>query len=718
MRHSVVITLLYVVLVVPAGLPQTTTSAPAARGDARSALQKLHGRAVGLLSSAAENMSAQDPEAITQDLTGAAAVIDEMLKLVVPAQGKPMVKAETAAKLTVLRDELRALVPQPLKASLTFRLPACVAVLDEVVKEAKPAGPRLDFQGSYTEAKVAEEAVGGHASAMAPPVRQVSAGEDVGAGETLPFELVSRPVLPEKSFCGGKTKDHILESGGSGVALLDYDGDGKLDVYTVSAYEFGPKRERIPHRNALYRNLGGWKFQDVSKTAGVDAAVWGNGVCAGDYDDDGRLDLYVTNLGPNFLFRNNGNGTFTDVAVQVGVEAGQWSSGCAFFDAEGDGDLDLYVARYMNITWDEVAKAERTHTWRGGPKVMLGPVGLPGSADLFFENRGDGTFAESTDAHGLTDAAKSYGFAVVPTDYDDDGWTDLFVANDSNPNFLYHNDGKGRFESVALLAGVAVNAEGRAQAGMGADAGDYDGDGALDFALTTFAHDTVTIYRNVGHGQFEDASQASGVAARTYVPMEWGTLFFDADADGDLDLFLAQGHIYPQVDDPEHKGLEESYGQKNQLLLNEAGKYRDVSERAGDGMQVVESSRGLAAGDLDDDGDVDLVITNIDAAPTVLENRSRQAAHWAAFRLTKPGKNRFAIGARVTLTAGGRSQIREVRSGGSYLSQSDLRVHFGLGDHAGPVDVEVALPGQGRWRFKALPVDRLSVLELEADKQR
>jgi enediyne biosynthesis protein E4 len=305
----------------------------------------------------------------------------------------------------------------------------------------------------------------------------------------------------------------------------------------------------------------------------------------------------------------------------------------------------------------------------------------------------------------------------VPTDYDNDGWTDLFVANDSNPNFLYRNDGKGKFESTALLAGVAVNAEGRAQAGMGADSGDFDADGDLDFVLTTFAHDTVTIYRNTGGGQFEDAAQASGVAARTYVPMEWGTVFFDADADGDLDIFLADGHIYPQVDEPAHKGLEETYRQKNQLLLNDGGRYRDVSERAGAGMQEMESSRGLAAGDLDDDGDLDLVITNMDAAPTVLENRPRKPAHWAAFRLVKPGKNRFAIGARVTLTAAGRTQMREVRSGGSYMSQSDLRVHFGLGDHAGPVDVEVTLPGQGRWSFKGLPADKLSVLEL-SDKHR
>jgi enediyne biosynthesis protein E4 len=685
---------------------------PAPPPDVRRSLQVLQQRVVGRLNSVAENFSFGDRAAAVEDLQAAVKLLDVLVKEGAAASptGGPFVPAAMAERLVALRADLDAMAKDPVKAGLTFRLPLYMETLDPLERALKP--PRaLNFQGSYTETKVAEEAVGGHASAMAPPVRQVTADEDARGGASLDVEMVERPVLPEKSWCGGKTKDHIIESGGSGVALFDYDGDGLLDVYTVSAYELGPKKEKIPHRNALYKNLGGFRFEDVSAKAGVGAAVWGNGVCAGDFDDDGRLDLYVTNFGPNFLYRNNGDGTFTDVAEKAGVAAGSWSTGCSFLDADGDGDLDLYVARYMTTTWDEIQKAERTHTWRGGPKVMMGPVGLPGAADLFYENKGNGTFAEATEAHGLKDEAKAYGFAVVPVDYDGDGATDLFVANDSNPNFLYHNDGKGRFESLGLVAGVAVNGEGRSQAGMGADAGDYDGDGLPDLVLTTFANDTVSVYRNLGRGSFEDASQACGVAARTYAPMEWGTLFFDADRDGDLDLFLAEGHIYPQVD--EHPDLQESYRQKNQLLLNEGGRFRDVSEQAGSGLQVKESSRGLAVGDLDNDGDLDLVITNIDATPTVLENRTAAANHWVSFRLEKAGRNRFAFGAQVTLTAGDKRQTREVRSGGSYLSQSDLRPFFGLGAHAGPVDVEVRLPGQGRWVWKAVPVDRVTTLTLD-----
>ena len=315
------------------------------------------------------------------------------------------------------------------------------------------------------------------------------------------FDAV-RGQLTEATFAGGASKWHLVESGGNGVALLDYDGDGLLDVYAVSAFELDERngRARVPHRNALYRNLGGMRFENVAARAGVDAAAWGYGVCAGDYDGDGRLDLYVTNYGPNLLFRNRGDGTFEETAGKAGASAGGWSTGCAFLDADGDGDLDLYVARYVTSPWEEVVAPGRFLMWRGVAKVMLGPTGLPGAADLFFENEGDGTFEEATEKFGLTDTTKAYGFGVVATDYDGDGWTDIFVANDSNPNFLYRNRGGKGFESVGLMAGVALNADGRAQAGMGADAGDFDGDGRLDLALATFAFDHNSLYRNLGGG--------------------------------------------------------------------------------------------------------------------------------------------------------------------------------------------------------------------------
>jgi enediyne biosynthesis protein E4 len=514
------------------------------------------------------------------------------------------------------------------------------------------------------------------------------------------------------TWSGSVEKPHILESTGNGVLVLDYDGDGFEDLYFVAAYRL-PRRQdgdRDPgERSALYRNQGDGTFLDVSARAGVAARVYGNGGCVGDVDGDGLPDLYVTAFGPNLLYRNQGDGTFRELGEAAGVADGRWSLGATLFDADGDGDEDLYVGNYVEASWDDVLAARRTRMWRGKVAVMDGPRGLPESANGFYRNAGDGTFGDATAAAGLEPGpgpgGAGYSMAVAAFDYDGDGDLDLYVANDSTANRLYRNRGDGVFDEVGVAAGVAYNADGRAQGSMGVGVGDYDDDGRLDLAVTNFAHDAYTLYRNLGDGQFEDVSFATRVALPTFVPLGWAALFLDAEGDGDLDLFFANGHIYPQVDDD--PSLEESYRQPDQLLVNEGGLFRDLGLAAGDVATAAQSSRGAVTVDLENDGDLDLVVSHQDGRPSVLRNEGF-AGHWLELATAVDGHAAPAVRWTVTTLRG--SQIRAPGSGGGYVSQSDRRAHFGLGAAARAERVEARWVGGVRRAWRGVPADRVVVV--------
>jgi hypothetical protein len=506
-------------------------------------------------------------------------------------------------------------------------------------------------------------------------------------------------------YCGGPNKEHILESLGSGCAFIDFDEDGLLDIFLVNAWALDdkPRQVREKGRSVLYRNLGDGTFEDVTAKAGVGGDDWGCGVCAADYDNDGHIDLYVTNFGPNRLYRNRGDGTFEEVGERAGVSTPGWSTGAAFFDADGDGWLDLYVAKYIDCTFDEVLKGERTTVWRNAAKVMTGPFGLRGGKDCFFHNNGDGTFTDATQKVGMEDTAESYGLGVLASDLDNDGDVDVYVANDSNPKFLYRNDGKGTFTEIGRWSGAGVSGEGKAQASMGVDAGDIDGDGLQDLVTTNFAQDFTTIYKNEGELLFTDISAQLRMKEFNYAEVKWGCAFFDYDHDGKLDLLQLNGHLYPQVN--EHPSLHESYKQLPTLLRNVTNQFEDVSRQAGPGLQQAESMRGLALGDYDNNGKLDLLITAIDAPPLLLRNESAPPGHWANVRvLNRHGSP--AINAVVRLTAGGVTQLREVRSGSTYCSQNSFDAHFGLGEATQIESLEVRWPNGPTIFQKNLPVDQ------------
>lgn len=466
-------------------------------------------------------------------------------------------------------------------------------------------------------------------------------------------------------------KRYIVESMSGGVAVFDYDNDGYLDIYFVNSLTVDLLKSNGKTKSALYHNNGNGSFTDVTDKAGVGDIGWGMGVAVADYNNDGFDDLYVTCVGPNHLFKNNGNGTFSDVTQKAQVGDPRWSAGAAFVDYDNDGYLDLFVSNYVAFDFNKLPEFGKSKLCQyKGVAVQCGPRGLPGDGDTLYHNNGDGTFTDVTKKAGVTDPEGYYGMGVICSDFDQDGLIDIYVANDSTPNFYYHNNGDGTFKDLGFTSGTAVNENGSEQGSMGVTVGDYDHDGKLDLFVTNFDDDYNTLYHNDGRNSFTDVSYAAKVAAVSLPYVGWGTKFFDYDNDGWVDLFVANGHVYPQIP---------TYRQRNFVHKNNRdGTFTELGAELGAPFLQKRAARGVAFGDLDNDGDVDVVINNLDGAPQLLRNDGGNANNSVLIKTIGVKSNRDGIGARIKIVSGDLTQIDEVRSGDSYISQSDLRLHFGL----------------------------------------
>ena len=511
---------------------------------------------------------------------------------------------------------------------------------------------------------------------------QTKSNDSIGAT----FVDVGRAAgLNAKTIYGGEHKNkYLLETTGCGVAFYDYDNDGWLDIFLVNGWRlegFPAGEEPTSH---LFRNNRDGTFTDVTAKAGLVHHGWGQGVCIGDYDNDGHDDLFVSYFGKNVLYHNNGDGTFTDVTDKAGVGGNgkRWNTGCAFVDYDRDGKLDLFVANYIDLDLKTAPVPESGPCLYKGVMVACGPPGLLGGKNILYHNNGDGTFADVSEKSGILKANGTYGLGVLTADLDNDGWPDIYVANDSTASALYQNKKDGTFTDIALEAGCALSADGKPQAGMGISAGDYDLDGNLDLVKTNFAGDTPSLYHNLEGANFEDATYQGGLGKHTQY-LGWGCGFFDFDNDGWPDILICNGHVYPEV---EQLKTEAGYPQRKLLYKNlRNGRFDDVSNDAGPGISTPVAARGCAFGDFDNDGDIDMVVNTVNDFPQLLRCDSRTGNNWIKIKTIGTKSNRSGIGARikcVTHLPGERKlhpQIDEVRSGGGYFSQNDLRVHFGIG---------------------------------------
>jgi hypothetical protein len=507
-------------------------------------------------------------------------------------------------------------------------------------------------------------------------------------------------------------KKYIVESMAGGVALLDFDNDGKLDIYFVNSCTVDNYTDPKCARSALYRNLGEWKFADVSDTMGVAYPGWGMGVCVGDADGDGYDDLYVTGLGSNRFYRNVAGKRFEDVTEASKLSGGGWSTGCGFADYDDDGDLDLFVSRYVKVDLSDLPEFGKGKSCQyRGIAVQCGPRGLPGSGDLLFRNNGDGTFTEVAKEAGVDDSKGYFGLGIAWFDYNNDHRIDLFVANDSNANLFYKNLGNGKFAEVGFPVGLALSEDGSEQGCMGVALADYNGDGRLDLYVTNFSEEYNALYRQEKDGNYSDTSFPSKSAPSSLPYVGWGTAFFDYDNDGWLDLLAVNGHVYPQMETA-NVGASAKYRQRKLFYRNLGdGTFAETTASAGPALMLSRVSRGAAFGDIDNDGDVDVVINDLDGPPMVLRNDIRTQNRWLQVMLEGSGKNRRAIGATVRITAGGHQQAQVVRSGTSYLSQDDFRLHFGLGRSADVDLIEVTWPNGTVTRRTAVAANQLLKIE-------